>query len=130
MDFRIRFRTSRRFSQRLPRTDRATRSLLNEPTDHPLTEAERDFIVRYASMLRSVPTTVVPMLKVAESGDPQSRAAIQSLIARGWLVTTAPLTYRTEEQCVLCGKGLEIAREFADLGAATRDSARAAKAEG
>ena len=107
----------------------APRSYLNEPLDHPLTEAERAFIARYAGMLRAVPTTVVPMLKVAESGDPQSREAIRSLIARGWLVTSEPLTYRTEEQCVLCGKGLEIARELADHGSATRDGAKAVRTE-
>jgi len=65
-------------------------------------------------MLRAAPTTVVPILKVVEADNPQARDAIELLIARGWLVMSEPVMHLTEEQCVLCGKGLEMARQIAD----------------
>ena len=56
----------------------------------------------------------MPISQLIVQSTRESRHAIDSLIARGWLVTTAPVHWSEQHACIICGEGLNLARHLAE----------------
>lgn len=77
-----------------------------------LSEKEREIIARFAKNIRETASVMMLIRDALGPGRIDDVEAFNSLIARGWVITSGAVHWKPDYHCMICGEGLQLAQEM------------------